>query len=46
MASITVVAPAFHVSYEIDVTKDMSVRELKAELEVLTGLPIGTTTSL
>jgi len=46
MASITVIAPAFQVSYEIDVTKDMSVRELKAELEVMTGLPIGAITGL
>ena len=38
---ITVIVPVFEVSYEVDVTMDMLVRELKAELEVLTGLPIG-----
>jgi hypothetical protein len=42
MTSITVVVPAFQVSYEeVDVTEDMLVRDLKAELEVLTDLPIG-----
>ena len=38
---ITVIIPVFEVSYEVDVTMNMLVRELKAELEVLTGLPIG-----
>jgi len=41
MACVTIIVPALRVSYEVDVTKDMLVRDLKAELEVLTGLPIG-----
>jgi len=41
MVCITIILPAFQVSYEVDVTEDMLVRDLKAELEVLTGLPIG-----
>ena len=49
MPSITITVPAFQVNYEVDVTKDMLVRDLRTELEVLTGLPIGAnliTTSL
>ena len=41
MACMTIIVPAFQVYYEVDVTKDMLVRDLKADLEVLTGLPIG-----
>ena len=41
MTCITIIVPALQVSYEVDVTKDMLVRDLKAELEILTGLPIG-----
>ena len=46
MTCITVIVPAFQLSYEVAVTKDTLVRDVKAELEVLTGSPIGTTTSL
>jgi hypothetical protein len=41
MTCITIVVPAFQVNYEVDVTEDMLVRDLKVELEVLTALPIG-----
>jgi hypothetical protein len=40
MTCITIIVPALQVSYEVDVTKDMLVRDLRAELEILTGLPI------
>ena len=41
MACITVIAEELEVSYEVDVTKDMLVRDLITELEALMGLPIG-----
>jgi len=41
MACITITVPELEVSYEVDVTEDMLVRDLRAELKVLTGLLVG-----